>query len=326
MGIYRQAKSIERDRAQDNVLVLRAGGLGDFILALPVLTAIRYANAEAMIELVGNSEIAELGLGRYYLNRVSSIHESRFARLFGQSLLPSDPALTYLSNFDMVISFLGTLDSPLADNLSSMVDRVIFLSPPVTGAGHVCSQFLAQLSGLLPDQELAAVRSLAPRVFLDESDLRAGRDLLARAAPEAEFERIVAIHPGSGSARKNWPAEHFAAVAAWFQDHQFEVILIQGEADEASVERVKAAVPTREFRVLKDLRVIEAAQALSACRLLIGNDSGISHLAASVGTPIVAVFVVTDPAVWRPRGSRVAILTSNEATPQLVVKEALALL
>ena len=55
----------------------------------------------------------------------------------------------------------------------------------------------------------------------------------------------------------------------------------------------------------------ELAKWLASARLYIGNDSGITHLAAAVGTPVVAIFGPTDPAVWAPRGERVAVVSGG---------------
>ena len=99
-------------------------------------------------------------------------------------------------------------------------------------------------------------------------------------APRGDF---TIIHPYSSSARKNWPLENFRAVAA-------------------QLNRVEWCEPGR----IEDL--YELACWISTARLYIGNDSGISHLAAAVGTPVVAIFVSTDPRIWAPRGRHVVAL------------------
>jgi heptosyltransferase-3 len=101
--------------------------------------------------------------------------------------------------------------------------------------------------------------------------------------PHASREDRVIIHPYSSSPRKNWPMENFRAVAE-------------------RLEGVEWCVPGR----IEDL--YELACWISTARLYIGNDSGISHLAAAVGTPVIAIFMSTDPRVWAPRGERVIAL------------------
>jgi hypothetical protein len=118
-------------------------------------------------------------------------------------------------------------------------------------------------------------------------------------APRIPAERwdggFLALHASSGSPRKNWP--HFDDLIA----------------------RLPASIPVerceRRFDDLYDL-----ARWLAGARLYVGNDSGITHLAAAVGTPTVAVFGPTRPEVWAPPG---AVVLRNEADSPLTVDDAL---
>jgi heptosyltransferase-3 len=101
--------------------------------------------------------------------------------------------------------------------------------------------------------------------------------------PPVKREDFVIIHPYSSSPKKNWPLENFQAVAT-------------------QIKQVEWCEPGR----IDDL--YELACWISTARLYIGNDSGISHLAAAVGTPVIAIFVSTDPRIWAPRGDRVTVL------------------
>jgi heptosyltransferase III len=104
---------------------------------------------------------------------------------------------------------------------------------------------------------------------------------------------FAVIHPFSGSASKNWPLRCFRDLAARLA---LPVRWCAGPE-----ERLEDAV---RFDNLHEL-----ACWLASARLYIGNDSGITHLAAAVGAPVVAIFGPTDPAVWAPRGERVAVVS-----------------
>ena len=101
--------------------------------------------------------------------------------------------------------------------------------------------------------------------------------------PPSPRQDFAIIHPYSSSPKKNWPLENFKAVAS-------------------QLNKVEWCEPG----LIDDL--YELACWISTARLYIGNDSGISHLAAAVGTPVIAIFVSTDPRLWAPRGAQVTVL------------------
>jgi heptosyltransferase III len=107
-------------------------------------------------------------------------------------------------------------------------------------------------------------------------------------------ENFAVIHPFSGSLRKNWPLEKFRRMARGLE-RTMTVRWCAGRED-----------PPIEGAVFID-DLYELACWLAKARLYIGNDSGITHLAAAVGTPVLALFGPTDPAVWAPRGAHVRV-------------------
>ena len=110
---------------------------------------------------------------------------------------------------------------------------------------------------------------------------------------------MVAIHPGSGSPRKNWPVERWVELAGRLRG-QAPLLIVGGETDTAAVAALAAF-----GEVALDLPLPELARRLAACRLFLGHDSGVSHLAAAVGTPCVLLFGPTEAAMWAPPGEHV---------------------
>jgi heptosyltransferase III len=137
----------------------------------------------------------------------------------------------------------------------------------------------------------AAVRDL-PFTFFPALPPPAGFPRIP--VPPAPRENFAVIHPFASGLRKRWPLENFRSVAAQLG---MPVRWCAGPEDELA-EAVR----------IGDL--YELGCWISRARVYIGNDSGISHLAAAVGTPVVAVFLSTDPLVWAPRGERVAALVN----------------
>jgi heptosyltransferase III len=114
----------------------------------------------------------------------------------------------------------------------------------------------------------------------------------------------VVLHPFSGSAKKNWPLDHFRALASLLPGPVYWTC--------GPEEQLDGAV---RFDRLDDL-----AAWLSGARLYIGNDSGVTHLAAAVGTPVLALFGPSDPAIWCPAGGHVRWM--RFAAPEVVARTA----
>ena len=106
------------------------------------------------------------------------------------------------------------------------------------------------------------------------------------------------IHPFSGSPRKNWPLERYRELAGRLSE-TIPVRWCAGPEENSSKTR---------YIFIGDLYALGCWLSTASVCVHIGNDSGISHLAAAVGAPVVAIFISTDPRIWAPRGAQVAVL------------------
>ena len=265
------------------ILVLRGGALGDFLVTLPALGLLREHWPDAQIELVGNATAAALALRAGQLNVVHSQHESRWTALYDSSPLPAALA-TWLGAFDLILCYWPDPDGELARRFPSRNGQgVLFAGALPTlapAAAHYCAP-LHQL-GLTPRALLYPLRHPKPQGFQ------------------------IALHPGSGSPRKNWPLDRWEALAYWLiQDLGASVSVISGPAEPANLFRTTG-------EILHCLPLDELADQLAACRLFIGHDSGVSHLAASTGVPCILLFGPTDPAMWAPPSPSVRVLRAGD--------------
>jgi heptosyltransferase-3 len=248
------------------VLVLRPGALGDTLLAVPALRALR--RKFTPLRLAAHAGGARL------LAAVGEIDDG---------LAFDDPALGWLFTGD------GAPDEAIVawmnrDSAPGLQHALVVAPSRPAGEGVHCARYLLDtLAGLGVDSAL------------DSRPLRV--------APLGSDD--VLIHPGSGSAAKNWPAARFAAVIDALGGR---VRMIAGEADEQAARAVEAclgrAVPRLERLPLEDL-----AARLAGCRAYLGNDSGVSHLAGLCGARTVVLFGPTSPSVWHPLGPNVHVAT-----------------
>lgn len=273
-------------------------------MTLPAVGALRERWPDAHIEILGYSHILELARGRYYADATRSIEAKPMAGFFVPNGILEPLLMDYFGSFNVVISYLFDPDSIFANNVRRCgVKQVIEASPrpqDVHAAEHYCK----------PLESLAIyVDAPRPRLYLNEADRAAASGFLKR----AEREPVVAVHPGSGSEKKNWPVEKFAAVARWIMDElAAQLLVVQGEADERAVAKLTELLEDRKFTLARGLKLVELTAVLERCTLFLGNDSGITHLAAAAGTPSVAIFGESSTAIWEPRGERVRVVHFGE--------------
>ncbi len=281
-------------------MILRGGALGDFVLTLPVVQSLRRVWPEARIQLAARSTARNLAVRGGLADEAHDIESARWAWLYA-----AEPSEIDAPDADLVVNMLHDPDLLVAANLAQRYERAVQLAiSPITPAiarHHATDIFVARLRELgINDPDRVPCLPLSPE-DRDEGER------LAR----TWGGKIAVIQPGSGSPAKNWPLARFAKLARLIEATGVKVFFLLGEAEAELREMVGAVWPPE--RVLTELTLDEVAQWLAASSCYVGNDSGVTHLAAALGTPAVALFGPTNPAVWGPRGaSRVEIVRAPE--------------
>lgn len=288
----------------EKILIIHTGGIGDLLLSLPALRIFRGAHRGASLSLLGRPERLALVAFDLQAESIHSIDQAGMAYFYvSGGTLPSRLA-AFFASFQTALLVGKETARILAGNLRRTgLDRVILpLFFPPQGDGTHATDLL--IRGL----EEAGIRG-------DDSfrPLRLPEEALAR-APQILFslgllsgEPLLAIHPGSGSPGKNWDPLYFARVADW-AGKRSQVLLVSGPAQDGA-EEVRRGVKEIPPPVADRLPLVDLAAVLKAATVYLGNDSGITHLAASLGLPTVAIFGPTCPDVWGPRGPNVKILS-----------------
>jgi len=253
-----------------HVLILHTGAVGDLVQALPAMAAVREVEPSATVTFVGRPERARLARAAGVCDACIDLETSGLWRVLSGD--PCGPCPAWLAEADLVLDFLtkGTFAERHGAGR-----RVVTVDPlPPNGYDRPAAVYVArqvrEALGLPPTN--VDVRPVIP---LDATAIAAGREALAARGVRAPF---VLVHPGSGSIRKNWPMGRFEALARRLRDETGRAVAwLAGPA-----EQDRGTVPGGGETVLTDLSLVEVAAACALPEAYVGNDSGITQIAAAV--------------------------------------------
>lgn len=285
----------------ERILLVQLADIGDLILTTPAIAALRAARPTDHLTLLTTSHAAPI-LPADLVDEIIMLDRQNFN---GSRALLQPGNLRRLLNtgrFDTVVHFhhftlkLGTLKFWLIARGSRARRRIglqngngWFLTDGIPDAGfgarHQAQYWLDLVALLGADSTPRPVQ-----VATEPSDLL-----------EASDQRTVVIHPGSGgySLARRWEPEKFAAVADALHDqHDMRVVLVGGPHDDTV--QVQATMQTEAVDLSGKTTLPQLADIITQADLYIGADSGVMHLAAATGTPMVAIFGPSNHQAWGP--------------------------
>ena len=280
------------DSFQGKILVIRGGAIGDFILTLPAIAALRRQFPRAWLEVLGYPHIVRLAVAGRLVDRAQYIEARPLAGFFARHGQLAQEMEDYFSEFDLIVSYLYDPDGIFQGNVGRCTPAPFIAGPhrPDEKSGlHAAKAYLQPLERLaIFDADPV------PRLTLER---------------EPAAVSYLALMPGSGSPRKNWPESNWADLLRFLIDETpLDLLLVGAEAEAERLRRLAAALPPARFRLARSLPLPELGSLLQGCAGFIGHDSGISHLAAALGLPGIVLWSDTIVEVWRPPSPRVAIL------------------
>ena len=293
------------------ILAIRGGAIGDFLLTLPALRLLRETFAHCHLEILGYRHIADMAVyggpaeGSTYADAVRNIEAGPLAGFFARGGDLDGSWVEYFGSFQQVVSWLFDPDGIFEANVRRAgVKNYISAYAKISDENHASVQWAQGL------QKLA--------LYLEEQ--------AARLVPTAEMQRLgdewlrghgvsgdapfTAMHPGSGSAKKNWPIERWVELAERIARDGDRLLFFIGEADQALLAVLQRAFAEKNVIFARDLPLPMVAAIMSRARRYFGHDTGVSHLASAVGIPATILFGPTDPSVWAPKGSNTQVVVA----------------
>jgi len=293
-------------QTRGKILVIRGGAIGDFILTLPAIAALRQQFPDAQLEVLGYPHIVQLAVAGKLVDRVQSIEAGPLAGFFARNGTLNPALVEYFAGFNLIVSYLFDPDEIFKTNVGRCTKAQFIVGPhrpDEADATHASRVYLKPLE----------------RLAIFDADPLPRLHLTSGSAPVVP---VIGLHPGSGGERKNWPEDKWADfIATLLRSTRCNLLLIGGEAEGERLQRLAAALPPVRVRVAQSLPLAELARLLQVCDAFVGHDSGISHLAAALGIPAVVLWGETNETIWRPPHDRVSIVKNLAGIKTITVEQ-----
>ncbi|HDD44692.1 MAG TPA: glycosyltransferase family 9 protein [Candidatus Desulfofervidus auxilii] len=270
------------------ILIIHLGTLGDLMLSRPALLSIRKYFKKSEIHFLGKPHLIALIKKELDIKEIFNIEGRLFLNFFAGSA-------DFLKIYDLVILF-ARYKRPQWNIIFEKAPTWFIQTIPSENNIHIALYQKNQLS----QYGIKGISQFIPLSFSSSISMS-----------KADYF----IHPGSGSITKNWLPQYFTKVIAEFSS--LKPGLIVGPADEEIAEEILFFLENQYPRlykkiiILKNLSLLELALIMQQGIFYLGNDSGISHLAAALGIPTFVIFGPTDAKIWQPWGKKVITFTSK---------------
>lgn len=271
------------------------------MVALPSLRLLRRLYPESPLHLVARGEFALLLRDAAVVDEIHSLDDRAWAPLFSD-----DPALDAAPRLhgETPAALWSWFFRPPSDSFLRAAPAL------VPGAAHVIV-YDSSAGRPVSRDWFERTAAAAGRPVSDE-DFEACARLPRSGSPRPDpvDGPLAVVHPGSGGRNKRWPAERFLALVDVLAGRGVAGLLVTGPAEEDG--DWEGRLLPAGWRLLKTPSLPELAGRLSSCLLYLGNDSGVTHLAAAAGALTVALYLDENLPAWRPFG-RATVLHAPDA-------------
>lgn len=289
------------------ILVIESHLLGDVVMAIPALQALRQRYAGSHIALVSGPWAKELLEGQRLVDEFVEIRFPWSTYVYSPSNLRtvfSELVKLRKQPWDIGIDLRGDIRNIFFLYLTRAIRRVSY---DFTGGEYLLSDVfhappelmhVIEFNAFLIQQLGCQSITRKPSLFVTDGEIKNARNILPR-ANDGEKKVVIGIHPGASKPLRHWKADRFAKLADLFlADHNNRVLLFQGPTDEAVVAKIVSLMNHVPTIITQPLRILPAI--LKCCDILVGLDSGAVHIAAAVGVPTVVLFGPAEPERVKP--------------------------
>lgn len=294
-------------RSAPILLIFHPGALGDGLLALSALRVLRVIFPEYHVIWFGHKELGEVFVETNEVHQSYSFNSLNFftyggPKVFHQELFPS-----LFGRCERAVGWMDDSNGTWGNWFKTLgIKNFILRSPhdPSLSRCHMAERYIETLQPWFPTQQM--VNQLEK--FFNDEGILIFRQPKTMGQSFSLKERLIVLHPGSGSPHKCAPPALLASIVNGLMARPHRSIsLVGGPADTDSLQKIQGLLPHLEPAILMGLDLLSVGCYLTQAQLFIGHDSGLSHLATRLGVPSVLLFGPTDPTRWAPRGKRIAV-------------------
>jgi len=314
----------------ENILLIKPSSLGDIVMALPALSALRRSFPQARISWLIRPAFAALIEGHPHVDEIVLFDRKRFGKAWRNPVVFKD-LLSFImrlrrGRYDVVLDLQGLFRTASLGWLSGCSQRFgpiwgrefahhfyTTAVPPQREYVHVVDYYMKLLEAMgVSDRRVEFV------LPAKQDATAAARALLSRHSIEPDGYAVII--PGSAQVSKCWPAERFAALADRIaSDHGLPVIATGSQAEGAMIERIQSLADKPIANLAGRTSLPELAEILRSARLVVSNDTGPGHIAAALGKPLVMMFSWSNPLRVGPYG-RPECVIARDADRGLAIK------
>ena len=296
----------------EKILLIKPSSLGDVVMALPALSALRRSFPQARISWLIRPEFAPLLEGHPHLDEVILFDRKFLAKAWyspsaGRSLLSLISTLGR-GRFDAVLDLQSLFRTGLLARLSGCRQRFgprwremahLFYTtsiPPRLEWVHVVDYYLKLV-------EAMGASDLRAEFLLPEKPVAAGAAHVLLAQHHIDVDRYAVVIPGSAQTSKCWPVERFAALVDRLASAQgLAVVATGGKSERAMIEKIRSLAKHPPPNLASQTPLPELVEVLRGAKLVVSNDTGPGHIAGALGRPLVMMFSWSNPLRVGPYG------------------------
>ena len=307
-AVLNNPTKMKRPESPPGVLIIHPGALGDVLLALRAIWSIRDRLPRHEVILLARKEIGGLLVEYGVIDRAIDIEGPAFSELLQESPSRNSERADFLSRCTHAVAWVTDAAGRLSENLQRIGIRHRCIGSPhdrSLQAVHQSDRYCEIL-----DRGMSGTHG---KVFSHPGTQKSNGPWLKPSIRSFQTkifqQKVLMIHPGSGSQHKCLSPERLSCLIKRLADRDDRKIFVcQGPADVERVSLLRTYLDHVDYEILKDSTLSEIARVLRHVDVFLGHDSGITHLAAALGVPTVALFGPTDPQRWGPKGRHVEVV------------------